>query len=121
MADFVFVSEATGIRRRAASADKAEGGGGCREAQTLASKAAPVRLDERPSGGGKERVEAIEGGLVEVLATHRRGSTSTREESVFGSTEHWLRETRPRAQRDISSRFANREQLGKMDQMKPPT
>jgi hypothetical protein len=105
MANFEFVSEATGIRRRAASADKAEVGGGCREAQTLASKAAPVRLDESPSGGGKERVEAMDGGLVEVLATHLREGASTRGESCFGSRVRWLREARVRAQRDIPSRF----------------
>ncbi len=57
-------SKATGILRRAASADRAESGGGCREAHTLASNVAGARLDESPSGGGKGLVETTDGGFL---------------------------------------------------------
>jgi hypothetical protein len=67
MAVSEFASEASGRRSRAASADKAEAGGGCREAHSLTSNVAEAGFEDRPSGGGNGRVETRDGGLVTIF------------------------------------------------------
>lgn len=97
------------MRRRAARADSADAGGGCKEAHNFASKFLEAGLEDSTPGGGNGRPETIDGGLLDVvpLEAHLRWSARVLARARLDCRLNLLPEARLRAQRDITSRLSH--------------